>query len=405
MKFLQVLGGKREAAVRRPRVRLTVAPGFSEDAEARLPKARLCESLRGRLNVVPGSLLKVVAAGRAVNCRVAASATEDEGRDLIRLNPRARKLLGVEVDGEVEAVVSLSPISSSSVPLEVGAALKGDEGEAEPVVRLSKEMRRNLGLSRGDYVNVQSGEHRLPARVETGAQGDGAVARLNPLARGMLQVEVGDLIDIVPYETLVLLIDASGSMDERLGFMKSKMDATREAIGRLIAGKARARERDLVGLVTFGEECELVSEPVDDFELLGRRARGIATCGRTAMFEGLAYTLELLDEAHGLRRVILLSDGCPTTTGSSLVLDLAAKARDMGVVIDTIGVGGGGHGKEVSFDEGLLRAIADLTGGRFSHAHEVRELEAEMELLGEAKKIPLLTAGGPAAAGPAEKAS
>jgi Mg-chelatase subunit ChlD len=241
--------------------------------------------------------------------------------------------------------------------------------------------------------------------VEVGAQGDGAVARLNPMARGMLQVAVGDLIEILPFETLVLLIDASGSMDESLGFMKSKMGATREAIDRLLAGKARARERDLVGVVTFGEECDLVSEPVDDFALLGHRVRGLRACGRTAMFEGLAYTLELLEEAHGLRRVILLSDGCPTTTGSSLVLDLAAKARGMGVVIDTIGVGGGGHGREVSFDEALLRSIADLTGGRFSHVHEVKALEAEMELLGEAKKIPLLTAGGIGGRGEAREAA
>jgi Mg-chelatase subunit ChlD len=394
MKFLQVLTGKRDAAVRRPRVLLTVAPGFKDDAEARLPRARLCASLRERLNVVPGSILKVVATGRAINCRVGASSTADEGRALVRLNPRARTLLGVDLGAEVEAVVSLSPISSSAVPLEVAPALKGDENEAEPVVRLSKSTRKGLGLARGDYVNVQSGDHRLPVRVEPGAQGDDAVARLNPMARGMLQVEVGDLIEIVPYETLVLLIDASGSMDESLGFMKSKMDATREAMARLVAAKARARERDLVGLVTFGEECELVSEPVDDLDLLAQRVRGIGSRGRTAMYEGLAYSLELLDEAHGLKRVILLSDGCPTTTGPDLVMDLARKARDMGVVIDTIGVGGGGHGREVSFDEALLRALADLTGGKFAHVHEVKALEEEFELLGEAKKIPLLTHGG-----------
>jgi Mg-chelatase subunit ChlD len=386
MKFLQVLTGKRDAAVRRPRVLLTVAPGFKDDAEARLPRARLCASLRERLNVV--------ATGRAINCRVGASSTADEGRALVRLNPRARTLLGVDLGAEVEAVVSLSPISSSAVPLEVAPALKGDENEAEPVVRLSKSTRKGLGLARGDYVNVQSGDHRLPVRVEPGAQGDDAVARLNPMARGMLQVEVGDLIEIVPYETLVLLIDASGSMDESLGFMKSKMDATREAMARLVAAKARARERDLVGLVTFGEECELVSEPVDDLDLLAQRVRGIGSRGRTAMYEGLAYSLELLDEAHGLKRVILLSDGCPTTTGPDLVMDLARKARDMGVVIDTIGVGGGGHGREVSFDEALLRALADLTGGKFAHVHEVKALEEEFELLGEAKKIPLLTHGG-----------
>jgi len=394
MKFLQALTGRRDAVPRRPRVALTVAPGFKGDEAARLPRARLCRALRERLNVLPGSLLSVIHAGRTVGCRVGAGATGDEGQALVRLNPKARRLLGVEVGAQVEAVVALSPISSSAVPLEVGAQVAGDERDAEPVVRLSDEMRRNLGLSGGEYVNLQSGEHRLPARVEAGAAADGQTARLNPMARGMLQVEVGDLVEIVPYETLVLLIDASGSMDEALGFMKSKMDATREAIDRLIAGKARARERDLVGVVTFGEACSLISEPLADMADLARRARGLRACGRTAMFEGLAYTLEVLEEANGLRRVILLSDGCPTTTGSALVLDLAAKARDMGVVIDTIGVGGAAGRHAISYDEDLLRGIATVTGGRFSHVHEVKALEEEFELLGDAKRVPLLAAGG-----------
>ncbi len=390
MKFLQALTGRRDAAPRRPRVALTVAPGFKEDEAVRLPRARLCRSLRERLNVVPGSLLSVVHGERTVGCRVGAGATSDEGLQSVRLNPKARKLLGVEVGSRVEAVVALSPISSSAVPLEVGEPVAGDEHDAEPVVRLGPEVRKNLGLSGGEYVNLQSGEHRVPARVEAGSADDGQSARLNPMACGMLQVQVGDLVEVVPYETLVLLIDASGSMEEALGFLKSKMHATCEAIDRLVAGKARSRERDLVGVVTFGEECVLVSEPLADMQTLARRVRGLRAFGRTAMFEGLAYTLEVLEEANGLRRVILLSDGCPTTTGSSLILDLAAKARDLGVVIDTIGVGGGDRAHEVSYDEELLRGIATITGGRFSHVHEVRALEEEFELLGDAKRIPLL---------------
>lgn len=392
MKFLQVFVGRRDAVPLRPAISLTVAAGFKEDEKGRIPRARLCASLREKLNVVPGSLLKVSHAGRIVSCRVSVSDTEDEGKGLIRLNPKARKTLAVDPGTTISVFVNTSPISSSAVPLEVGAAIKGDENDAEPVVRLSRQMRTNLGLKKGDYVNIKSGDAELPVRVEVGAKGDASVARLNPVARGMLQVQVGDLIEVVPYETLVLLIDASGSMDESLGFMKSKMGATREAIARLIGSKARSKERDLVGLVTFGEECELVSEPTDDFDLLARRARGISTCGLTAMFEGLEYTLELLDEAAGLRRAILLSDGCPTTTGDGLVLELAHKAKSMGVVIDTIGVGGGAKQK-ISYDEALLRRISEITGGKFAPVSAVRALEEEFLALSDSKKIPLLTAG------------
>lgn len=391
MKFLQVFSGRREIVPARPSVTLTVAAAFKEDAADRIPKARLCESLRKRLNVVPGSLLRVSFAGRIVNCRVAVSSKDDENKDLVRLNKRARDLLCAELGRLVEAMVNTSPISSSAVPLEVQPALKGDEQEAEPMVRLSNHMRGHLGLSTGDYVNVKSGDTQVAVRVGVGAKGDKAVARLNPMARGMLQVSVGDLIEIVPYETLVLLIDASGSMDESLGFMASKMRATREAIERLLTSKARVRERDLVGLVTFGEECELVSEPSDDFDLLRHRAGRIRTCGRTAMFEGLEYTLEVLQDAGGLRRAILLSDGCPTTTGGDLVLKLAHKAKAMSVVIDTIGVGREDSRSKVSYDEGLLRRIATITGGNFTPVSEVKVLEEEFVSLSESKKIPLLT--------------
>ncbi len=392
MKFLQVFIGRRDAVVARPRLSLIVAAGFKEDADDRIPKARLCESLRKQLNVVAGSVLKVSYDGKVINCRVGVSSKTDEGKELIRLNTRARELLRVELGHHLEAFVNTTPISSSTVPLEVAAAIKGDERDAEPVVRLSRRMRDNLGLAKGDYVNIKSGDNQVPARVEVGAKGDGAVARLNPLARGMLQVAVGDLVEVVPYETLVMLIDASGSMDEMLGWRTSKMKATREAIDRLIESKARARERDLVGLVTFGEECELVSEPIDDFELLGRRAKQVSTYGRTAMFEGLEYTLEVLADAGGLRRIILLSDGCPTTTGSGLVLELAYKAKVMGVVIDTIGVGREDGKHQVSYDEPLLKRIAFITGGKFTPVGEVKVLEEEFAALSDSKKIPLLTA-------------
>lgn len=394
MNLLQVFSGRKDVVPVRPDVPLTVAAGFKEDAEDRIPRARLCESLRKRLNVRPGSLLKVIYEGRAVGCRVAISSKKDEGKNLVRLNPRARKLLGVVLGHRVVCPVNTTPISSSAVPVEVGPAVKGDEQDAEPVVRLSRELRKNLGLARGDYVNVKNGVHQVPARVEVGAKGDGSTARPNPMLRGMLQVQVGDLVEVVPYETLVLLIDASGSMDEPLGFMKSKMGATREAIDRLLKSKEKARERDLVGVVTFGEECELVCEPSDDFTRLGRGVRGINPCGRTALFEGLEYTLELLAEANGLRRAILLSDGCPTTTGDGLVLELAYRARGLGVVIDTVGVGGRTRGKKkISYDERLLRRISEITGGKFTPVNEVKALEEEFVMLSDSKKIPLLTAG------------
>ncbi|MDH4228932.1 MAG: VWA domain-containing protein [Nitrospirota bacterium] len=397
MKFLQVFSGLKPTAPVRPEVALIAAAGFREDKESRLPKARLCESLRRQLNLVPGSLLKVAHGERVINCRVGVSSRNDEGKNLIRLNPRARTLLGVELGMTVRGLVNTTPISSSAVPLEVAATHPDDADsvvDAEPVLRLTGSLRNRLGLSRGDFVNVKSGDILVPARVEQGSAGDDHAARLNPMLLGMLQVEAGDLVEVVPYETLVLLIDASGSMDEPLGMFTSKMKATREAIRRLLRSKAHAREHDLVGLVSFGEECELLSAPSPDFLGLEAHATAINACGRTAMFEGLEYTLETLSTAGGLKRVILLSDGCPTSTGSDLVLELAFRAKLAGVVIDTVGVGRRESKKSrISYDEALLRRIADITGGKFATVHEVKALESEFARLSECKKIPLLTAG------------
>ncbi len=394
MKFLEVFSGQNQPEVVRPQVTMTVAEGFRDDESSRMPRARLCAADRKALGVVPGSLLRVGVKGREISCRVAISAAEDDGKQLIRLNPAARKSLHTAVGELVQVYINSTPLSSASVPVEVAAGLKQDQDDAEPVVRLGKAMRDTLGLEVGAYVNMHSGSSPVLVRVDVGVKGDQAVARLNPMARGILQVVPGDLVEIVPYETLVMLIDASGSMDESLGFMTSKMAATREALDRLLTSKAKASERDFVGLVTFAEECVLVADPSDDFTHLKKRARTIATGGRTAMFEGLSYVLELLAEAGGLRRTILLSDGCPTTTGNGLVLELAYKAKQMSVVIDTIGVGRSDGRNQVSYDEPLLRQIAELTGGKFTPVADVQVLEQELEALSEEKKIPLLESSG-----------
>ena len=94
--------------------------------------------------------------------------------------------------------------------------------------------------------------------------------------------------------------------------------------------------------------------------------------------------MDLLEGMGGLKRTLLLTDGCPTTTGPREVIDEAYRAASHGVVIDTVGVGS--PFGFASYDEHLLREIARITGGRFIRVRDVHFLAEEFRRLALEKK-------------------
>jgi Mg-chelatase subunit ChlD len=269
---------------------------------------------------------------------------------------------------------------------------KEDIGIPEPVVRLTKYMREKYGVSKGDHVVLKKDERLVKARVDVSSVSDGTgqVARINPAAREMLAANIGDEIEVIPPESLILLIDTSGSMGEYIsGIMK--MEATKNAVKEFIRNKFLMQHEDKIGIISFGEFASVVERLSDNYEYLENRAATLMPNGATAMHEGMSLSIDLLSSLGGAKRIVLLTDGVPTTTGRMSIISLAKKAASKHIVIDTVGVGS--PFDFMGYDEGLLRKIAAITGGTFRRVLDIKELSGQFRELAEGKNYTHLLPG------------
>ena len=195
---------------------------------------------------------------------------------------------------------------------------------------------------------------------------------------------------------LMLAVDISGSMREE------DMVIGNQVVDRLTAVKAVAgdfidrREGDRVGLILFGQQAYLQTPLTFDRgtarTLLFESAVGLA--GReTAIGDAIGVAVKRLRDGPAAERVlVLLTDGA-NTAGSIAPLKAAELARDAGVRIHTIGVGGdprsifGLNMGRNPLDEGTLQAIAKTTDGRYFRARDVRELQAIYGMLDELEPV------------------
>ena len=255
-----------------------------------------------------------------------------------------------------------------------------DSQASEPIVRLSMHLREQFGVHKGDYVTLRKGDRAVRARVDVSSQSDGTerIARLGRTARDLLNVHVGDEIEIIPAETLILLIDTSGSMMEYISGIE-KMNAAKNAVREFIRSKFLMGQGDRIGIVSFGERAMLIERCSMNYEHLENRIDALMPNGATAMFEGITMAIDNLGTGGGAKRIVLLTDGMPTTTGKMAIINLARQAAGKRIVIDTVGVGT--PFDFMSYDEMLLRRIASITGGTFRRVLDVGQLSEEFRNL------------------------
>jgi uncharacterized protein YegL len=261
---------------------------------------------------------------------------------------------------------------------------KDDIGIPEPIIRLTKYMREKYGVSKGDHLVLKKDDRLVKVKVDVSSVSDGTgqVARLNPAAREMLSASIGDEIEVIPPESLILLIDTSGSMGEYVsGIMK--MEATKNAVKEFIRNKFLMGHDDKIGIVSFGELATVVERLSNSYEHLENRSTYLMPNGATAMHEGISLSIDLLSSPGGAKRIVLLTDGIPTTTGRMAIITLAKKAASKHIIIDTVGVGS--PFDFMGYDEGLLRKIAAITGGTFRRVLDIKELSGQFRELAEGK--------------------
>ncbi|HEX8180139.1 MAG TPA: VWA domain-containing protein [Pyrinomonadaceae bacterium] len=129
------------------------------------------------------------------------------------------------------------------------------------------------GLKAEDFIVIENGQPRPVTNVET------ARAPFN----------------------LVLLLDVSGSVEERLDFIrKAALDFLKTV-----------SPQDRIAIISFRDDIQLVSDFTTDRNLLAERIKLIDAGGATSLYDALAYTLvNTLKPLRGERTaIVILSDG------------------------------------------------------------------------------------------------
>jgi len=147
-------------------------------------------------------------------------------------------------------------------------------------------------------------------------------------------------------------------------------------------------EGDRIGLVAFSGaafvQCPLTSDYAAAKLFLRAMQAGAIPLGGTNLGEALAAARKMFEGARGGSRskvVVIVSDGEDHEGGYEKELD---KLRQMGVIIDAIGIGthigelipgedgrylrAGGKTVMTRLQEGTLQALADATGGLYIHS-------------------------------------
>lgn len=190
---------------------------------------------------------------------------------------------------------------------------------------------------------------------------------------------------------LMLCLDVSRSMSAR-DFESARGYLTRlSGVKQVITEFIKQRELDRLGVVVFGSASLLLAPLTTDHNLLTdmveRIQLGIAGDG-TAIGDGLGLSLKRLREIEGeSKAIILITDGV-NNSGQVNPLKAAQVAKDLGIKIHTIGIGGEkpvtipipgsifsqNSLRRVEFDEATLRKIAEITGGVYFNASNLEGL-------------------------------
>src|SRR5262245_32149464 len=183
--------------------------------------------------------------------------------------------------------------------------------------------------------------------------------------------------------TAMLVVDVSGSM-AAVDLRPSRLAAAQQAAREYVDGLPASTR---VGLVSFESRASVQVAPTTDHDAVRRAIERLRPEGGTAIGDGLAAALaQVADrptDAAGqpaAATIVLLSDG--QQTAGSPAAEAAARARSLGVKVDTVGIGQRGAApvlrsrQTVGLDESALQQIAATTGGQYFYAGESSQLRA-----------------------------
>jgi Ca-activated chloride channel family protein len=184
----------------------------------------------------------------------------------------------------------------------------------------------------------------------------------------------------------MVALDISGSMETRDQGGRTRLEVAKEEVARFVA----ARPRDLLGLVTFGEDAVTRVPPtahhahllavLSELEV-AREENG------TALGTGLGLAVQRISGSPSPSLVVLLLTDGRNNTGAMEPLAVARAAGGLEVRVHAIGLGGPGGDDPV--DEEVLREISSLSGGRFLRASDPRGFREVMAAVDALERGPI----------------
>ena len=178
---------------------------------------------------------------------------------------------------------------------------------------------------------------------------------VSDLARGDFRLFEGDteqkIIDFYAENraiTLAFVIDASGSM-------RDKIDQVHIAAGAFVD---TLREIDQALVIDFDDNVFLIQDLTADRAALKQAIESTEPLGATSLYDALHAAYRKIGRIEGRKAMILLSDGEDTSSrlGYKRVLE---EAKSNNTILYTIGIEGDG-----AFDRGVLKELAEVTGGK-----------------------------------------
>lgn len=174
---------------------------------------------------------------------------------------------------------------------------------------------------------------------------------------------------------VMLVLDASRSMDSKDFAFGDRKVSRREALERVIQEFIGARPRDRIGVVGFAEKAFLVCPLTLDHSWMMDALHEVRTSLGTAIGSGIDAAVDLLRRTDSADKVIIVVTDGLNTSGSD-PLESARLARRHGIRLYTIGVVAYAEMKTAEVDALLLSQMARMTGGQFYQAADGAALGA-----------------------------
>ncbi len=182
---------------------------------------------------------------------------------------------------------------------------------------------------------------------------------------------------------IVLSLDVSNSMQIE-DFRPNRLEASKDVASHFVSG----RPNDNIGLVLFGKESYTMCPMTSDHAVVGNMINSVTfdliDGGSTAIGDGLVTAVNRIRSGQAKSKVVILLTDGSNNSGDVSPKDAARVAKAMDVRLYTIGVGSKGEfdvtvgydpfGRPIKqkatadIDEETLKAMAQLTGGRYFRA-------------------------------------